>query len=1063
MATTNTNFKVKNNLEVLGTGTSTVAGALQITGAITGITTANISGQVTSTVSTGTAPFIVSSTTLVSNLNTQYLNSQLGSYYLDLTNATSILPAVSMPAMAGDVTSTVGTVATTIAAGAVTLAKMANVATGTVFYRKTAATGAPEVQTLATLKTDLGLTGINSGDQTTISGNAGTATALATARTLTIGATGKSFNGSVDVAWTLAEIGAAGLASPTFTGVPAASTAAVGTNTTQLATTAFVTAEIANDAPTKTGTGASGTWGINVTGSAATLTTPRTIAISGKATGTATSFDGSANITVPITSVSIDGTEITSGTVNVLRSWALAGGDVTSPAGSAIATIGNNTVTLAKMATMATTSLLGRSTAGTGNVEALTIGTGLSLSAGVLSATNTSAGTVTSVAASVPTGFAIAGSPVTSTGTLAITYAGGYQGYTSAEATKLSGIATGATANTGTVTSVSVTTASGVSGSVATSTSTPAITITLSAITPTSVAATGTVTGSNLSGTNTGDQTTVTGNAGSATVLQTARTIAISGKITGTATSFNGSAAITIPITAVAIDGADITTGTVNVLRSWALAGGDVTSPAGSAIATIGANTVTLAKMATMATTSLLGRSTAGVGNPEVISIGTGLSLTGGVLSVTASGSGTVTSVSVVTANGISGTVATATTTPAITLTLGAITPTSVAASGTVTGSNLSGTHSGASSGTNTGDQTNITGNAGTVSKFVASDTGNPVAPDTVASNVVGYASGVSLLGQTDGALFGQAFTAAWQHQIFGDYRTGQILLRGKNNGTWQPWRSVLDSSNYSTLGAVSAATPVFTGYATHSYYGGEQYTCGNSQGYITHQYSSGDTQDLFSIGANWKRATSTTGAINNSVLGTAEVLLIPHNGGTGSIGKVFINTGAYNTAPSTRVQIDQTGAYFSTNIIAQNCDLYSYRTGGTTGVIFLNSAGTKYLYNDGSLYQLAAQGLNVAGAITATDLSATSDAKLKDVTGSLLAYERLTPKRFKWKDTGKEDFGFIAQDVEKDYPEAVHVGTDDTMFLNYGKLTAVLAAQLNRATSRIDELERRLTEAGIL
>ena len=39
---------------------------------------------------------------------------------------------------------------------------------------------------------------------------------------------------------------------------------------------------------------------------------------------------------------------------------------------------------------------------------------------------------------------------------------------------------------------------------------------------------------------------------------------------------------------------------------------------------------------------------------------------------------GSVTSVSVVTANGVSGAVATATTTPAITLTLGAITPTSV-------------------------------------------------------------------------------------------------------------------------------------------------------------------------------------------------------------------------------------------------------------------------------------------------------------------------------------------------------------------------------------------------
>lgn len=74
-------------------------------------------------------------------------------------------------------------------------------------------------------------------------------------------------------------------------------------------------------------------------------------------------------------------------------------------------------------------------------------------------------------------------------------------------------------------------------------------------------------------------------------------------------------------------------------------------------------------------------------------------------------GGGSVTSVSVVSANGVSGTVATATTTPAITLTLGAITPTSVNASGTLAGSNFSGS----SSGTNTGDQTNIAGNAGTV------------------------------------------------------------------------------------------------------------------------------------------------------------------------------------------------------------------------------------------------------------------------------------------------------------------------------------------------------------
>jgi hypothetical protein len=64
--------------------------------------------------------------------------------------------------------------------------------------------------------------------------------------------------------------------------------------------------------------------------------------------------------------------------------------------------------------------------------------------------------------------------------------------------------------------------------------------------------------------------------------------------------------------------------------------------------------------------------------------------------------SGTVTTVSVTGNNGIGATVLNPTTTPAINLTLGAITPTSVAATGTIGGSNFTGS----SSGTNTGDQT---------------------------------------------------------------------------------------------------------------------------------------------------------------------------------------------------------------------------------------------------------------------------------------------------------------------------------------------------------------------
>jgi hypothetical protein len=70
---------------------------------------------------------------------------------------------------------------------------------------------------------------------------------------------------------------------------------------------------------------------------------------------------------------------------------------------------------------------------------------------------------------------------------------------------------------------------------------------------------------------------------------------------------------------------------------------------------------------------------------------------------------------------------------------------------------------------------------------------------DTIDSNgITYYTSGVSNFSgnATDGALYSQRYSNSWQHQIAGDYRSGQIALRGRNNGTWQDWRTVLDDKN---------------------------------------------------------------------------------------------------------------------------------------------------------------------------------------------------------------------------------------------------------------------------
>lgn len=73
--------------------------------------------------------------------------------------------------------------------------------------------------------------------------------------------------------------------------------------------------------------------------------------------------------------------------------------------------------------TVTSARLLGRTTASTGAIEEITVGSGLTLSGGNLSASGSS-GTVTSVAETVPTSImSISGSPITTSGTLAISLA----------------------------------------------------------------------------------------------------------------------------------------------------------------------------------------------------------------------------------------------------------------------------------------------------------------------------------------------------------------------------------------------------------------------------------------------------------------------------------------------------------------------------------------------------------------------------------------------------------------------------------------------------------------
>lgn len=282
----------------------------------------------------------------------------------------------------------------------------------------------------------------------------------------------------------------------------------------------------------------------------------------------------------------------------------------------------------------------------------------------------------------------------------------------------------------GTVTGVSVISNNGISSTVTSSTTSPLITLGLGAITPTSV--------------NTG-----------------------SGAITSTGVISAGS----INSTGI-IKGSNIATGATvsgsNTGDQTITLTGDVTgSGTGSFAATIGPNKVTYSKMQAMTSNKLLGSGASGTAVSE-ITLGTGLSFTGTTLNATGGGTGTVTGISVVSANGISGS-ATSSATPAITLSLGDITPTSVAATGYINGTNVIGTA------VNSGDQTiTLTGDV--------TGSGKGTFPASIGSGKV-TSTHVADLTITAADVADQTITATKLSNISANGTSGQVLTSNGSGG----------------------------------------------------------------------------------------------------------------------------------------------------------------------------------------------------------------------------------------------------------------------------------------
>ena len=130
----------------------------------------------------------------------------------------------------------------------------------------------------------------------------------------------------------------------------------------------------------------------------------------------------------------------------------------------------------------------------------------------------------------------------------------------------------------------------------------------------------------------------------------------------------------------------------------------------------------------------------------------------------------------------------------------------------------------------------------------------------------------------------------------------------------------------------------------------------------------------------------------------------------------------------------------------------------------FRNSSGATMLNlggdSDSEFALDVADGSNNINKVRAAAFVTYSDESLKEDISSMASTAldtvmSLEGVEFTWKNSGERDFGFIAQDVQKVVPKAVHTASDGVQGVDYSRLTSVLVEAVKAQQVQIEDLKK--------
>lgn len=305
-------------------------------------------------------------------------------------------------------------------------------------------------------------------------------------------------------------------------------------------------------------------------------------------------------------------------------------------------------------------------------------------------------------------------------------------------------------------------------------------------------------------------------------------------------------------------------------------------------------------------------------------------------------------------------------------------------------------------------------------------------------------------------------------------------------------------SSNIRTFSTIGAADDVRIGISNYDTtamtngVGGQlvlgyKYTSAGdyTQGAILKMYKENATSGEYGSGMKFQVRNTGTNLSTKMVLTPSGRLLVGFNSGSEDVGKIlkvngavqgYITSGGANSSDRWTIT-DTNGNY--------NLDFVSYVAGGQpySGTIgmFSNSrdlllmAGSSNirfvtggytenmrLWNGGNL-ALGNPGtdngyrLQVGGSVIAVGYYESSDKKLKNITSSYLS-DNFGAIEFNWKDERdvKNHWGYVAQEVQEFLPDAVNMGNDGFLSVDYNQAHTFKIAKVE---DKVTLLEKRVAE----